>query len=122
MISDVPGLKAARHRGIAVDPETVSREPTSADEREVQSLIRRNLPAGDGPTLALRICLYTNSPDGHFIIDRVPGKNRTLIACGFSGHGFKFSSAIGEALADLATQGKSNLPIDFLTLNRFRIS
>jgi len=53
----------------------------------------------------MKICLYTNSPDGHFILDRVG--DRAVIACGFSGHGFKFAGVIGEILADLATTGST---------------
>ena len=63
--------------------------------------------------------MYTNSPDHHFILDRHPSHPRVTTACGFSGHGFKFCSVIGEALADLATHGKSELPIGFLGLSRF---
>jgi sarcosine oxidase len=63
--------------------------------------------------------MYTNSPDHHFILDRHPAHQRVTVACGFSGHGFKFASVIGEALADLALNGRSDLPIGFLGLNRF---
>ena len=59
------------------------------------------------------------SPDSHFIIDKVPEMNKTWVAAGFSGHGFKFMPVIGEALADLALDEKSDLPIDFLSLERF---
>jgi len=63
--------------------------------------------------------MYTMSPDSHFIIDRVPETKRAWVAAGFSGHGFKFMPVIGEALSDLALEGKSDLPIDFLSLDRF---
>lgn len=121
MTSDVPGLKMARHgRGTPVDPDTVSREATTADREEVLAIARRYLPAGVGPTIANRICLYTNSPDGHFIVDRHPaGGGRAFVACGFSGHGFKFASVMGEILAHLATAGSTPLPIEFLGLTRF---
>jgi sarcosine oxidase len=58
------------------------------------------------------------SPDGNFIVDRMPGATRTWIACGFSGHGFKFMPVMGEALADLATAGSTRLPVDFLRIRR----
>jgi sarcosine oxidase len=120
MMSDVPGLKMARHgRGTVVDPETVSRDATEADRAEVLQIAQTYLPAGAGPTLSTRICLYTNSPDGHFILDRHPASERAYVACGFSGHGFKFASLIGEMLADLATTGATPLPVGFLGLNRF---
>jgi len=120
MLSDVPGLKLARHgRGPATDPDTVSRTPTADDRHEIQSIAHRYLPTAIGPTLSLRICLYTNSPDGHFILDHHPHHPRALIAAGFSGHGFKFAPVIGEILADLATTNTTQHPIHFLNLNRF---
>jgi sarcosine oxidase len=120
MMSDVPGLKMARHgRGLPVDPDTVSRESTAEDREEVLAIARRYLPSAVGPTLCSRICLYTNSPDGHFIVDRHPAGGRAVIACGFSGHGFKFASVMGEMLADLATSGATPLPVGFLGLARF---
>jgi sarcosine oxidase len=120
MMSDVPGLKMARHgRGTVAEAETVSRDPTEQDRAEVLQIAQTYLPAGAGPTLATRICLYTNSPDGHFIVDRDPASERAYVACGFSGHGFKFASVIGEVLADLATAGATPLPVGFLGLNRF---
>ena len=70
--------------------------------------------------MSLRICMYTNSPDHHFILDRHPAHERVTLAAGFSGHGFKFATVIGEALADLATRGRSELPIEFLRLERLR--
>ena len=65
-------------------------------------------------------CLYTMSPDGHFVVDHAANSSRIVFAAGFSGHGFKFSSVMGAALADLATAGQSDLPIDFLSTRRFR--
>ncbi len=61
-------------------------------------------------------CLYTMTPDEHFIVDRHPTIDLVWIAAGFSGHGFKFAPAIAEALADLCTQGETRLPIDFLRI------
>lgn len=120
MLSDLPGLKIARHgRGAIADADTVSRTPSEQDRAEVLGIADRYLPTAVGPMLAGKICLYTNSPDGHFIIDRHPGSDRAIIACGFSGHGFKFATVVGEALADLATTCKTPLPIGFLSLARF---
>jgi sarcosine oxidase len=55
--------------------------------------------------------MYTMTPDEHFVIDRHPQHPGVVYACGFSGHGFKFASVVGEALADLASRGRSDLPI-----------
>jgi len=98
----------------------VAREITLEDERTFRPAIEQYLPDAQGPTLAMRTCLYTHSPDHHFIIDRLPGHDRVTVACGFSGHGFKFASVIGEVMADLALDGRSALPVDFLKLARFR--
>ncbi len=121
MLADNPGLKVARHgRGTAADPDQVSRQSTPADEAEARDILARHLPDGDGPVLSLRVCMYTNSPDGQFIIDRHPAEPRVTVACGFSGHGFKFASVVGEVLADLVLSGKTAHPVDFLGLGRFR--
>jgi sarcosine oxidase len=72
-----------------------------------------------GAVIAAKVCMYTSTTDHHFVVDRYPGSTRVAIACGFSGHGFKFASVIGEALADLVLEGRSALPIGFLGLGRF---
>ena len=64
------------------------------------------------------VCLYTMSPDEHFIVDRHPEHDRVVFAAGLSGHGFKFAPVLGAALADLATHGTTRLPIGFLSLDR----
>lgn len=123
MTDAAAGLKLAHHApGPPADPDTVSREPQPGDDDDVRSFIRTHLPDADGETLATRICLYTNSPDGHFILDRHPHHDRVTIACGFSGHGFKFASVIGEIMADLATAGRTALPAGFLSSARFAAS
>jgi sarcosine oxidase len=115
MLPGNPGLKAARHgRGTVTDPDHVSRDITPEDEAEVRAILDRHLPDAAGPLLSMRVCLYTNSPDGHFIIDKHPKRENVVIACGFSGHGFKFASVVGEVLADLAIEGKTALPAQFL--------
>ena len=114
------GLKTALHfPAKETDPDTVEREPLPGDEDEVREGFRRFIPEGDGPLLSQRACLYTNTPDGHFIVNQHPECDRATIACGFSGHGFKFASVMGAALADLATEGKTDWPIGFLGLSRF---
>jgi sarcosine oxidase len=115
------GLKLAHHaRGPVTDPDHVARDPQPGDDRSVRDFIARFMPDADGPTLAQRVCLYTNCPDSHFVIDRHPRHDgRVVLACGFSGHGFKFASVAGEILADLATRGATGLPIEFLSLRRF---
>ena len=110
------GLKVAGlHFGDRVDPDTVDRDPSPTDEERVRSWLRRRMPLANGERRRAQVCLYTNSPDGHFIIDR-DGPVTYASAC--SGHGFKFASAVGEILADLAMTGRSELDIGFLAAER----
>lgn len=120
MMPDNPGFKTAHHhRNDETTVDTVIRDPLPGDEADIRYPISRFLPAAEGPLLGLRVCLYTNTPDAHFIVDTHPQDSRVVIACGFSGHGFKFASVMGEVLADLATEGKTAHPIGFLGLKRF---
>jgi sarcosine oxidase len=120
MHDGTPGFKLAHHApGAAADPDRVNREELPADEATFRPALQQYLPQADGPLLALRTCLYTNSPDQHFILGPHPREPRVTMACGFSGHGFKFASVIGEILADLATKGSTDLPARFLEPGRF---
>jgi len=86
------------------------------DGAPIREFIQRRLPVADGPVRMTKICLYTVTPDEHFIID-VDGPLAYASAC--SGHGFKFASVMGEVLADLALDGATRLPIGFLSASRF---
>ncbi len=115
-----PGFKTALHaKGAPCDPDSLDRSATAADEAEFRQGLRLHLPDADGPLLSMGVCMYDNSPDSHFILDRHPSHPNVIVATGFSGHGFKFAPVIGEALADLAADGSSPLPIGFLGLQRF---
>lgn len=115
-----PLLKLARHaKGAAIDPDTDGREPCADDEQSIRPFLSRLIPDADGPLAALRVCMYENSPDGHFIVDQHPKHANVIVAAGFSGHGFKFASVMGEVLADLAIRGETAHPIGFLGLRRF---
>jgi sarcosine oxidase len=117
---DWAGAKVGRHHnGEDCDPDTVSREPTAADEAPVRAFLEQRIPILNGPLEMSRVCLYTNTPDEHFLVDRHPAHPNVLFAGGFSGHGFKFASVIGEILADLATTGSTAPAADFLRLGRF---
>jgi sarcosine oxidase len=110
------GLKmAGLHFGDRVDPDTVDREPSAKDEERVRAWLRRRMPLANGERRRAQVCLYTNSPDSHFIVDR-DGPVAYASAC--SGHGFKFATAIGEILADLAVDGSTALPIEFIAATR----
>jgi len=106
-IHGVPGFKFARHhhREEVVDAETYDREPNVADEAVMRRFVRRYFPAGDGPVMALKTCLFTNTADEHFVLGPLPGAKSVLVVSPCSGHGFKFSPVIGETVADLVTSG-----------------
>lgn len=121
MMPSDPGFKLAQHlpSSISGGPDRISREITAEDEALLREFLQEIIPGAHGDLLAIRTCLYTNSPDGHFIIDRHPKSERVHFACGFSGHGFKFASVMGEVLADLALQQQTAHPIEFLSTKRF---
>lgn len=116
------GLKLALHcpGGDETDPDAVNRNPKESDEKILVEFLNKFIPDGYESTLVMKTCLYTDSPDHDFIIDHLEGFNKDVVfASGFSGHGFKFASVVGEILADLATDGATKLPVGFLSANRF---
>ncbi|MCY4640648.1 MAG: N-methyl-L-tryptophan oxidase [Chloroflexi bacterium] len=117
----IPGFKIGRfhHLGEATTADGLDRECREEDEAVLRAALERYFPEADGPTLSLRACLFTNTPDEHFIIDRLPRSPNVVVAAGFSGHGFKFSSVVGEILADLVTSGETEHEISLFRLDRF---
>lgn len=117
----IPGFKYGKygHLGERGDADTLSRVPTPADERLLRDFGDRYFPESAGPTMNLKACLFTNSPDGHFIIDRHPELPQVSFASACTGHGYKFASVIGEIMADLAERGESRHDISFFQLDRF---
>ena len=117
----VPGFKFGKyhHRGEIADPDAVNREPEPEDEELLRAFARRYFPDGAGPTLMLKTCLFTNSPDHHFILDRHPDHPEVAIAAGFSGHGYKFCSVVGEIMADLTQGDQPRHDIELFRLRRF---
>ncbi|PSP98263.1 N-methyl-L-tryptophan oxidase [Halobacteriales archaeon QS_5_70_17] len=120
-IYDVPGFKLGKYHHLdeQVDPDDWDREPGPADERILRNFAENYFPEGAGPTMRLATCMFTNSPDEHFILDTLPDHPQVAVGAGFSGHGFKFASVIGEVLADLAVEGGTDHPIDMFRLDRF---
>jgi len=115
------GIKVARHHtGVWCSPTDIRREVDQDEIREARGILERNLPTVNGDLLSATTCMYTNTPDGHFIIDRDPRHPNVILASPCSGHGFKFASVIGEVLADLACDGRTRHPIDMFRLDRFR--
>jgi sarcosine oxidase len=117
----IPGFKIGlyHHLHERGDADELSREPGPADEEALRQAIRAFFPDADGPTLRLAVCLFTNTPDEHFLIDTLPGHPEVVVASPCSGHGFKFASVIGEILADLAVTGSSRMNLPLFAYNRF---
>jgi sarcosine oxidase len=120
-IYGVPGFKLGKfhHRMQVTDPNCVDRDIHPEDEEVLREAIRAYFPEADGQTMALKTCLFTNTPDGHFIIDCLPELPQVAVAAGFSGHGFKFCSVVGEIMADLVSHGSSQFDLKMFQLNRF---
>lgn len=119
--SDAHGVKVAEHTGgeTVSNPLSVDRSLRAEDLSRVSDFARQRLPHLGERLLAHSVCMYTMSPDEHFIVDRHPESDRVAFAAGLSGHGFKFAPVLGEALVDLVTTGRTELPIGFLGSHRF---
>lgn len=114
------GLKAAiHHDGELVSPDAPRTPPRAEETAAVAALLARHLPDAAGTLRDAATCLYTNTPDRHFLIDVHPGHDAVLIASACSGHGFKFASAIGEALAEWSLEGGSTMDLSPFRLARF---
>jgi sarcosine oxidase len=117
---DVPGFKFGKfnHLEETAAPEEME-EPGAEDEQLLRAYAERYFPAGAGPTMRLSTCMFTNTPDEHFILDTLPDRPQITVGAGFSGHGFKFASVIGEILADLAVGERPEHDIELFGLSRF---
>jgi sarcosine oxidase len=111
-------VKAAFFRagGVHTTPETIDREVRREEIDFIRGYLAEHVPELAGRCLDARACMYTNTPDLHFVISAHPDHpQEVVIACGFSGHGYKFCSVVGEILADLATEGSTRYPIDLFS-------
>lgn len=117
---DDRGLKAAEHSGgePVANPLAVDRQLHAADHERVDQFLNAHIPSLRTPCRDHAVCLYTMSPDEHFLVDRHPDDPRVVFAAGLSGHGFKFTPILGQALADLASETLPNSAISFLSLRR----
>lgn len=115
-----PGIKFARHHSDeAVDPAAAARPMDGADEAVLRTALAAHVPAANGALLDAQTCRYTMTPDGDFILDRLPAAPAVIVASPCSGHGFKFAPVVGEILADLVTQGATPHDISRFRLARF---
>jgi sarcosine oxidase len=117
----IPGFKFGRYHHLEekVDPDAMDREPNARDEEVLRAFARRYFPDGEGATAALKACLFTNTPDEHFVIDLHPAAPQVVLASPCSGHGYKFATVVGEILADLAQHGQTNHDLSLFCLARF---
>jgi sarcosine oxidase len=102
-----------------VDPDLGARPVVESDIERIRHACRDWAPALTGRPVDAATCLYTLSPDGNFMVGLRRGFRRTLVAAGLSGHGFKLAPALGDALVDLALKGRTELPLGFLSPERF---
>lgn len=101
-------VKVAVHgRGRVSDPDTLDREVTDAEVAAMREPLARWMPGANGRFARAAVCMYANTPDEHFLIDRHPHEPRVLVISACSGHGFKFSSAIGERVPDVLLEGRT---------------
>jgi len=114
------GMKIGKYHHLrqVVDPDTVDRAVHDEDEAPLRRAIQRYFPDADGPPVSFNTCLFTNTADEHFIIDTVPEQPGVFVAGGFSGHGYKFCSVVGEILADLALDGGTRHDISLFRMAR----
>ena len=115
-------VKAAFFRadGTPADPNTIDREVHADEVDFIRRYLGRHVPAMDGELVKARTCMYTNTPDQHFVVSAHPDHPQVVVAAGFSGHGYKFCGVIGEILADLAVEGETPHPVDLFSPARLR--
>lgn len=114
------GVKIGLHSGPPVNhPSEIDYTPDEDVIRKVRNFSQQHIPNGNGDLVFARICLYTMTPDEHFIIDRHPEYPHVVFAAGFSGHGFKFTPLVGSILSDLALEGKTEHNISLFSVLRF---
>ena len=120
---DSRGVKVAEHNiylnDRVDDPRAVNRALAVNDEPIVRRFVDDFFPRLKARRTHHTVCMYTMTPDKHFVVDVHPEHPQVIVAAGFSGHGFKFASVMGEVLSDLALEGNTKQPIDFLRLHRF---
>lgn len=112
------GVKVAfHHGGETTVPDQLRREVPESEIAEMRARLEKAAPGLNGKLRGASVCMYTNTPDGHFAIGR---RGDRYIASACSGHGFKFAPVIGEILADLVTSGRTGHPVGRFDLERFQ--
>jgi sarcosine oxidase len=116
------GVKVAihHHQQEVAEPDSIRRTVDASETEMVRQVLARLMPDANGELLKSAVCMYTNTPDLHFLIDYHPAHPQVLIASPCSGHGFKFASAVGEVVADLLIEGQTDTDISLFRLARLR--
>ncbi|MBX7258048.1 MAG: N-methyl-L-tryptophan oxidase [Candidatus Hydrogenedentes bacterium] len=116
------GMKIAEHTGgdPVDDPDELNRGLEPGDEVRIRQFLKETFPEMEAHRTRFSVCMYSMSPDRHFIVDKHPVHENVTIAGGFSGHGYKFASVMGEILADLCLEGSTSHPIDLFRIARFK--
>ncbi|MFT3683798.1 MAG: N-methyl-L-tryptophan oxidase [Phycisphaerales bacterium] len=114
------GFKLAHHAPFELfDPHSADRPVRPEDAAAPLAFLREHIPSAHGPLKDVRVCLYTSTPDEHFVLDAYPLHQNVIVASPCSGHGFKFAPVVGEVLADLAEHGRTRHQIGFFSAHRF---
>ena len=126
-VHGVPGFKFGKYHHFQEfgNPDQLisgQNEPQPRDEIMLREFASRYFPDGTGPTMSLAACMFTNTPDGHFIIDQHPNMPQVFYASPCSGHGYKFASVIGEIMADLGERGETRWDISLFRADRFGVA
>ncbi|MFN8379952.1 MAG: N-methyl-L-tryptophan oxidase [Anaerolineae bacterium] len=116
---DGSGFKVALHGGPDFDPHRADRPVDDAAIASVRQFAERHLPGATGRHLSSRVCLYTMTPDEHFIVDAHPAHPNLIVSAACSGHAFKFSTLLGSILVDLATDGVTLHDLSLFRASRF---
>lgn len=121
-VHGIPGFKLGRLREVplpGVNPDVPRIEPGEADEQDMRQFVKRFFPGANGPVLSMTSCFFENTPDRSPIIDRVPGEDGCWVIGGFSGHGFKYSSVMGEVARDFVTGQPAAFDLQPFSASRF---
>jgi sarcosine oxidase len=113
-------VKIALHLGgRETDPDELDRVVHDEDTAPLRDLVRRYLPGLRSRPVRAAVCMYTNTPDGHFVIGNPPAYRNVTVVSACSGHGFKFAPVIGEIAADLSCGSTPEFPLELFDVNRF---
>ena len=117
---DGVSIKIARHHdGDATDPDNLRREVSDAELDPLRAFAAKYLRGVSQKVTRTAVCMYTNTPDGHFAIDLHPDDSRVVVISACSGHGFKFAPVVGDIAADLVSAGRTSRDISRFAVARF---